>query len=72
MSRHPQRQASTELVIRDRRASAPVELRDPRGATLRSWYQSPTLPQVYEWDATQAFRLGYCANVIAYLEQHGG
>lgn len=55
---------SAELVVRDRRHSA--ELRDPKGATLRSYYQSPTLPQVYEWDATQAFRLGYCANVIAY------
>lgn len=45
---------------------ARTELRDPRAATIKPWFTSPTLPMIYEWDATQAFRLGYAANVIAY------
>jgi SPP1 gp7 family putative phage head morphogenesis protein len=57
---------STELVVRDRRAAHQVEQRDPRGATQRVGWSSPTLPQVNEWDANQAERLGYLANVIAF------
>jgi HK97 family phage portal protein len=52
------------VPVRDRRSVA--EHRDPRGATqLLSW-QSPNLPQVDAWNATQAWRLGVLANVIAY------
>ena len=36
------------------------------GATQRVGWTSPTLPQVDEWHAEQAFRLGYSMNVIAY------
>ena len=50
----------------DRRTRADVEVRDPRGATQRVGWTSPTLPQVDEWHAEQAFRLGYSMNVIAY------
>lgn len=57
---------STELVIRDRRAAHQVEQRDPRGATQRVGWSSPTLPQVNEWNADQAERHGYLANVIAF------
>jgi len=42
------------------------ELRDPRGATGRIGWTAPDMPMVNEWDAEQAFRLGYLANVIAY------
>lgn len=63
----------TTLAVRDRRAvgversgATHVEHRDPRGATMRTGWTSPHLPQVQEWGAEQAFRLGYAANVIAY------
>ena len=66
--------AGTELIlpngdvvaVRDRRAGGGLAVRDPRGATAPTTFQSPTLPQVDEWNAEQAFRLGYAANVIAY------
>lgn len=50
------------LPVRDRRG----EYRAPRAATQPVRFQSPTLPQVEAWDAEQAFRLGYAANVIAW------
>lgn len=55
----------TVLPVRDRRAVA-AEHRDPRGATRRNVYASPALPQIDEWNAEQAFRLGVAMNVIAY------
>ncbi len=51
------------LVRRDGRT---VELRDPRAATQRTAFTSPTVAQVEEWNASQAWRLGVLANVIAY------
>lgn len=45
---------------------AVVEHRDPRAATIRQGYTSPSLPQVDEWNADQAFRFGYAMNVVAY------
>lgn len=54
-----------EIELVDRRGRA-IEHRDPRGATQTVGWTSPDLPQVEEWDATQAFRLGYAANVVAY------
>lgn len=53
------------MQVRDRRAIA-VETRDPRGATQRTQWTSPTMPMVPEWDADQAWRLGVLANVVAY------
>jgi HK97 family phage portal protein len=66
--------SSTELVlpngevlpVRDHRSSRTLEVRDPRGATQTIGWRSPVLPQVEQWDAMQAFRFGYLANVIAY------
>lgn len=52
------------VPVRDRRAIAGQ--RDPRGATTLLNWQSPELAMVQEWNADQAFRLGYLANVIAY------
>lgn len=43
-----------------------VERRDPHAATTQLAWSSPGLPQHFDWDADQAFRLGYAANVIAY------
>lgn len=43
-----------------------LERRDPTAATQQLAWTSPGLPQHFEWDADQAFRLGYAANVIAY------
>jgi HK97 family phage portal protein len=54
------------VAINDRRSAATLELRDPKGATSRVGWTSPTMPQVDEWNAEQAFRLGVLANVIAY------
>mgnify|MGYP003498436723 CR=1 FL=1 len=54
------------LEVRDRRAVTAAEQRDPKGATLRPSFTSPTLPMNFDWNAEQAFRLGYAANVIAY------
>ena len=54
----------TQVVrVRDRRQ---LEVRDPRAATQRWGYVSPTMPQIDEWNAEQAFRLGYAMNVVAY------
>lgn len=53
------------VAVRDRRSPV-VELRDPRGATTRAGWSSPDMPMVPEWNAEQAFRFGYAANVIAY------
>lgn len=52
--------------VNDRRTRPAVEVRDPRGATQRVGWTSPSLPQVDEWHAEQAFRFGYGMNVIAY------
>jgi hypothetical protein len=52
------------IDVRDRTHT--LEQRDPRAATTNLGYQTPTLPMVQEWDATQAFRYGYLANVIGY------
>lgn len=54
----------TSITTRDRRSS--VERRDPSAATRSLGYTSPGLPMVQEWDAHQAFRFGYLANVIGY------
>ena len=48
------------------RSGLHLEQRDPRGATIRTGYASPTMPQIDEWNADQAFRFGYAMNVIAY------
>lgn len=48
------------------RSGMHLEQRDPRGATIRTGYTSPSLPQVDEWNADQAFRFGYAMNVVAY------
>jgi len=59
------REMDVEVVpSRDRQLVA--EYRDPRGATQRTQWTSPTMPMVPEWDAEQAWRLGVLANVIAY------
>lgn len=52
------------VVTRDRRAAA--ERRDPSAATRSTHWRQPGLPIVQDWDADQAFRLGYIANVIAF------
>lgn len=64
---------STELVlpngdvvpVRDRRVLA-AEYRDPKAATRVVGWSRPGLPQIEEWDAERAFRLGYAINVVAY------
>jgi len=61
----------TELVLPgggtiEMRQGRPVEVRDPRAATIQSSYSGPGLPMIQEWNATQAFRYGYLANVIGY------
>jgi HK97 family phage portal protein len=43
-----------------------VERRDPTAATTALQWRHKGLPIVQEWDAEQAFRAGYVANVIAY------
>jgi HK97 family phage portal protein len=48
------------------RSGMHLEQRDPRGATIRQGYTSPTMPQIDEWNADQAFRFGYAMNVVAY------
>lgn len=56
----------TQVVrVRDR-GGRQLEVRDPRAATQRLGYVSPTMPQIDEWNAEQAFRLGYAMNVVAY------
>jgi HK97 family phage portal protein len=62
MSRHPQR----AHVLTDVRTVGNVDVRDPRAATRTQGYASPTMPQLDEWNADQAFRLGYAMNVVAY------
>ena len=54
------------VVLRGGNRAAAPEVRDPRGATRVLGWSSPGLPQVEEWDATAAFRLGYAINVVAY------
>jgi HK97 family phage portal protein len=66
--------SGTELIlpsgavvpVRDRRAGHQLEQRDPRAATTALSWRSPNLPQVQDWNADEAFRAGYIANVIAY------
>ena len=53
-------------VVEARDRTMLAEYRDPRGATQRTQWTSPTMPMVPEWDAEQAWRLGVLANVIAY------
>lgn len=54
------------VPVRDHRSAVDLELRDPKASTVRHGWTSPVLPQLEEWDAAQAIRLGYLANVIAY------
>lgn len=59
----------TEILpaVVERRIVLPDGVRDPRAATQRvGWQSTGDMPMVHEWDAEQAFRLGYLANVIAY------
>jgi hypothetical protein len=48
------------------RTAQPAEVRDPKGATTSIRYHGKGMPMVAEWNADQAVRLGYLANVIAY------
>lgn len=48
------------------RLPATRELRDPSAATTSLRFHSPGQALVPEWNADQAIRLGYLANVIAY------
>jgi HK97 family phage portal protein len=66
LRRDPPEAPTSELVIRDRRAAHTLEVRDPRGATTRTGWTAPGRVQIDEWNAEQAFRFGYAANVIAY------
>jgi HK97 family phage portal protein len=54
------------LFRRESRALAVPEIRDPKAATTQLRFTSPGQPQVAEWDANQAIRFGYLANVIAF------
>jgi len=56
----------TVVPVRDNRGARRGELRDPRAATQRMGWSSPDRPQIEEWNAEQALRLGYASNVIAY------
>jgi HK97 family phage portal protein len=57
---------TAEIVLADRRGHV-LEQRDPKGATIRTQrHTSPSMPQVDEWNAEQAFRFGIAMNVIAY------
>lgn len=56
----------TVVPVRDRRGLGRAEVRDPRGATQRMGWSSPDRPQIDEWNAEQAMRLGYASNVVAY------
>jgi HK97 family phage portal protein len=42
------------------------EQRDPTAATTQLRWTSPDMPMVAEWDADQAVRFGYYANVIGF------
>lgn len=59
-----------DLVVRDaqivQRDSGPLERRDPSAATIQTSFMGSGAPMVAEWDAAQAIRFGYLANVIAY------
>lgn len=59
-------QVGNALARRAAQSVVAVERRDPRAATRRTNWAARDLPQVQDWDADQAFRLGYLANVIAY------
>lgn len=54
------------VSTRDRRGGHDLEVRDPSAATRSLEWRRPGLPIVQDWDASQAFRAGYIANVIAY------
>jgi HK97 family phage portal protein len=43
-----------------------LEQRDPRAATAQVHYAAPGQPMVPEWDAGEAIRFGYMANIVAY------
>lgn len=43
-----------------------IEQRDPTAATDPLRFTTPELGQIADWDADQAIRFGYLANVIAY------
>ena len=53
-------------AVPDRRLILPTGVRDPSGATRQLYYTGPGQAMPFEWNADQAFRLGYLANVIAY------
>jgi HK97 family phage portal protein len=63
-----------ELMHRDTSPTATVatrtlapERRDPKAATqIVGRWQSPTQPMIPEWNAEDAIRWAYCANVVAY------
>jgi HK97 family phage portal protein len=55
------------VLLPERLRGELVETRDPRGATnVVGYYGGGEMAQIQEWDADQAYRLGYLANVIAY------
>lgn len=56
----------TVIPVRDHRLALRHDRRDPLAATRKPAWTSPTLPMPFDWNAEQAFRLGYAANVVAY------
>lgn len=54
------------MTALERRLILPDNVRDPRAATTGVGWTAPDLPQVEQWDADQAWRLGVLANVVAY------
>jgi HK97 family phage portal protein len=54
------------LRLSSNRALSVAERRDPSAATMATRFQSPGTPQVAEWDAEQAIRYAYLANVIVW------
>jgi HK97 family phage portal protein len=58
--------SGARMPIRDRRAGATLEVRDPRGATTNLGWTSPGREQTQDWDAQQAWKLGVLMNVVAY------
>jgi len=53
-------------AVPEQRLILPTGVRDPSGATRQLYYTGPGQAMPFEWNADQAFRLGYLANVIAY------
>lgn len=56
-----------DFTVRDRRSSAgPSERRDPTAATSNVMFVSPGRPQITEWNADYAIRLGYLSQIYVY------